>query len=764
MSVLSFPRIYFKGYISWDPSTVNNNDYWQTYAAAQAALDWQFLQNAPGLTAIGATTISPENFRETFRRWAIIPEVTPPSEGPTSFQPPCEWNMFGTHAVNFVQYQNNVSLVTGGATAPTGPYSMITDDPFVGATVGLTGNNAPAVMVDNNPVSPWSTQIYWGELSFGNGGLALRLPMNYRMFLRWVDFARTYPQGPPSGCFQTAVPYEQVTWPTNGASPLVDALQAAAKQAKGIMVRFTAYNLQFNQNGVFNDIPIQPSNPQEYVQALSSAWQQWNENQSTTGFFSNPAITNVVGTIGVWNEGELASMPGGRYFVAQNPIAPAPTGSTGLPKSAGDDNDLSVPTGIRIPPEMLVAAAAATGPTGPPTIPLGPAVAEINGKLVSLDFSSTIPEVAGALTKANFGPLSLGVLTSGGLIQELAVIDYAHYGQTAYQTTSGIIDLPLWGSGPFEGPLVISAGDNIALQETIFDAQTDSRGIYLDQGGATAIDINVYQRGVLSPGGKVLVARYGQGVQLGTANQTLPLVAAGPTAATATYTSNVQVVNFTTGAQSTISVTGPTSTVDTNVTVLDADANGVAQLGLTAQAPGFVALAFFPYGPTGATPTPPLNLTNNITYADYTTIRVLPFDDNVPQLFVDFWNGLTGPTADKREKAWDFIYNPTLPNATIPSGGGILYLYDQLFNVMLEHVDLGSLTAVEAAKVPIWNRIAPNSAAEGSSNMPITRDMSAGKRTTLQLWIYLAANNYNVETLSLTAIDGWSPTSPASKG
>jgi hypothetical protein len=36
--------------------------------------------------------------------------------------------------------------------------------------------------------------------------------------------------------------------------------------------------------------------------------------------------------------------------------------------------------------------------------------------------------------------------------------------------------------------------------------------------------------------------------------------------------------------------------------------------------------------------------------------------------------------------------------------------------------------------------------------------MSAGKRLTLQLWIYPAANQYNVQNFSVTSIPpGWSP-------
>ncbi|HKF57663.1 MAG TPA: hypothetical protein VKJ45_19555 [Blastocatellia bacterium] len=31
MSVLSFPRIYFNGYMAWDPPTANNKDYMPVY-------------------------------------------------------------------------------------------------------------------------------------------------------------------------------------------------------------------------------------------------------------------------------------------------------------------------------------------------------------------------------------------------------------------------------------------------------------------------------------------------------------------------------------------------------------------------------------------------------------------------------------------------------------------------------------------------------------------------------------------------------------
>src|SRR5687768_9665027 len=109
MSVLSFPRIYFKGFMEWDPCTFNNNDWaaFPTYDPIAASFNWSFL-----LTQ----SITPENFTTAFRPWAITPQVDTNCSDPAPGQPrvPCEWNMFGSHSVSFVQYNEFQSAVTGG--------------------------------------------------------------------------------------------------------------------------------------------------------------------------------------------------------------------------------------------------------------------------------------------------------------------------------------------------------------------------------------------------------------------------------------------------------------------------------------------------------------------------------------------------------------------------------------------------------------------------------------------------------------------------
>jgi hypothetical protein len=198
-------------------------------------------------------------------------------------------------------------------------------------------------------------------------------------------------------------------------------------------------------------------------------------------------------------------------------------------------------------------------------------------------------------------------------------------------------------------------------------------------------------------------------------------------------------VNFTNGQQKSVPVPGSNPPVSADVAIFSTDQNGIATVGIAAQNPGFPVLGFFPF--SGDTlPQPPASF-SFIDSAFYTTVRVLPFDDQVPQAFVDLWNSTYNQT-----QAWDFVYKE------------ILYLYDMLFNVMLKFVNLGSETAVKSNLSGIWNAIAQDAALESTFAMPITRDMSAGKRLALQLWIYLVANNYNVPNFNVNSIPpGWAP-------
>lgn len=346
--------------------------------------------------------------------------------------------------------------------------------------------------------------------------------------------------------------------------------------------------------------------------------------------------------------------------------------------------------------------------------------------------SSTIPENGtpgqwpSDLSKANFGALTLGVVTNGNFTP-IATIDYDQYQRSAYEASAGIIDIPFpdAGTGPLlqSGALAIQAQDQTALLEQSYTAETDTRGIYLDQNQQAEFQITVCQTGVPSPGTNVLVAQYDANLNL------IPI--------------GQELVIFTNGDQTIVTVpsgstTGP-PTITSGVTIVTTYQSGVATVDIAAQSSGFPVLAFFPFsGDTLPQPPPTFNFTDN---AFYTTVRVLSFDGQFPNMLVNLWNNTRN-----QAQAWAFIYFQ------------ILYLYDMLFNVMLEYVNLGSRQAVEQNVSDVWSAISKEAAVESTYAMPITRDLSAGKRLTLQLWIYLVANNYNVPDFNVDSIPaGWTP-------
>jgi hypothetical protein len=747
MSVLSFPRIYFKGFMEWDPCTFNNND-WQefpTYDGVNAALNWSFLETQ-GITR--------QNYQQTFRPWAIRLQQDS-VDNPAGARVPAEWNMFGGHGVSFVQYGDFTTTVIGGATGYGQP---VTNDALLGTPVAISGDggSGPGRLVDTNPASFWSSQIYFGQFAIGGGNCVISGPRSFRMHSRWLDLNRIYttdsaltqPAASVGACFQTCIPYDQVTWPAAGVSPLATALQNAAAAAQGLMIRFTAYVNVYFRNGTFNGIPQRPRTYTELAAALKVAWDEFNSSGKTSEFFSNPCYSHIVGSAGVWNAGEVASVPVGRYLAANAQVgalvsaAPAAArrlATSPLPRhpryqqASVESITAAAEAALANAQANLAATVAASAP--PPQVTLGPIVARVDSgaQLLSLDLNSTMPENGtpgewpSDLSKANFGTLDVGVV-SNGTFTSIGQIDYDAYSQASYEATAGIVDLPLTSSAmsllQSGQPLAVQVQGQLALLEQQLSAQTDSRGLYVDQGASTTFDVTIYNLGVPYPNASVLVAQYDANLSL------IP-------------TTGAPLVGFTTGDQQAVSSGG----VTTNVTLVTADANGVANVGIDSIAPGFAVLAFYPYTGTNL-PSPPASLlgpgstiNGSITYAFYATVRVLPFDNAVPQQFVDLWNSSNDPN-----DAWSFIY------------GEVLYIYDMMFNVMLEYVNLGSRSTVEANLSGIWSAISLQYVTESSYAMPITRDLSAGKRLALQLWIYLAANSYNVPNFNVNSIPpDWAP-------
>lgn len=367
--------------------------------------------------------------------------------------------------------------------------------------------------------------------------------------------------------------------------------------------------------------------------------------------------------------------------------------------------------------------------------------------MISIDALNTFPEIYWDGAKVDLGNVTLAIKNGPNNYTPIVpvmtpprsgyTLAYRDYDQGSYETNCGIIDFkfdPGLYSQIKDGTLVVrvpakdGSGLIDALTERPWSAQTDDRGLYLNEGELLSFNVSVFLRGQRAANAKLMIAKYS------------PALTSDPmsyvnTPVVAISTNGPQIVNVTNGTTTTVSTDG-TTPIQTNVTVVDVDANGVAQVTISAANAGLPVLMFYPFAQGGPLPTPQYDFDNAIPsgVSYYTTVRVLSFDDAFVAQFVQLWNSTYDPA-----QAWNFIYS------------NILYVYDMIYPVMLRFVPLGDRQRVEAAVDQVLTLIAPSYFAESTLAMPITRDMSAGKRTVLQLWGGLVKRGYPPQPITAPA-------------
>jgi hypothetical protein len=377
---------------------------------------------------------------------------------------------------------------------------------------------------------------------------------------------------------------------------------------------------------------------------------------------------------------------------------------------------------------------------------LGVALAEIDEKrgLLSIDLLNTFPEWFWQGDKADFKDIFVGVLDSAGAFTQVAAFPYKSYSQAGYELGGGIVDLsitPAQAQQLRNGVMAFQVGSSVRVAKQVgrdtngrpiyqqdanrtvlieqpLTAQTDQRGIYLNEGETLEVQVSVRNMGRPAPGANLLVVRY------------CPPDGGGSVDAIPVGAQN-QVVDILNG-QATILTVQPDdgSKVQTKAAVLQADNNGRVTISIAAASPGFPVLVFYPYLSGQPQPAVPGSF-DAVGTAMFTSIRVLSYDDDFVDEFVQLWNSTKDPA-----KAWDFVYS------------NILYLYDMIFPVMLRFVPLGDRQRVEGAIDQVLALIAPSYFAESTLAMPITRDLSRGKRTVLELWGSLVKRNYPPQPIS----------------
>ncbi len=798
MSVLSFPRIYFNGYMGWDPATGNNNDYQPINDGQNASLNWDYLSSYGVTGPLGPTgpTGGTGPFTPEFREWVITGNLDPcnPSPGPTTIDtsPDCSWpvgptldnchmgsrwNYYGGNGCWFVDYAqgSKQTLTTGGDLYYGRPTPA--GDPIIGAPVVIKGNTfggreSNSRLVDINPYAPWSSQIIFNSVRVGNDDAYIAGTQYLRMHSRLFFVPRSQSSsliiaGGIGVIFQTTFPLAQLEY-NEGSSQLLQTLVSAMQQqgAQGLMMRFTAFSTLYYQNGVFNDITQQPKTAQQ-VEAMYKSGE----------VFSNPAYSTIVGAFGVWNQGELSTTPGGHVLVSVG--APKVQGSTQssffeevesvIVAGHGDVKvttrrvpNLDGPLGLS---DMeALNAAAAVGGSGPPAAPLGTAVAEIGptGNYISLDFSNAIPDVGPTGPKYDYGPIQVGVQFGPTSFQPIGTIQSADYAWASYMRKGGIVDVLFNGNITSSqvrqwlqqgGQLALQAmqpgpsgptAQTVALEQPFF-AETDSRGVYLDECNSTQLTVQVrYKNGTPPAGTQLLLAQY-YPWQLNTAVNFWQLFGTrGPTMQNGVC--NVmppgQYLNFP-GAS------GPTAIVPVTIPQVNGATAPYGEATVTVEhnLPGYPVVAFYPFtGPAPAAMTEvtfgggagPGPTSYNIGTAPFANVRAMPADNYLLQEFVDCWNGTgsyTGTPPYNRLQTWNFIYQ------------NILYVYDALYPVMDQFMPLGSLESVEAAVDQLVTMINEAWVDQSTLYMPVTRELSAAKRLILLTWGDLVNRKYPQQPL-----------------
>ncbi len=273
MSMLEFPRIYFKGEISWDPITTNNYDNHYNENSGETIF--------PGVA----------DKVKAFREQAIDAVVTGGRGG--------NWNPHGTHRSTFF------NTTVCGFDLGNG---VEVCDPFVNAAVNFTG-----MLVDLDPFGSFSSQLFFDWMRFGvDGGYRIFAPRTSRVTARCINLNRNSANGFVAGV-------ASVVWQTSFAkadrlrvdpfdSLILRRLDEAMEpdDVLGLTVRFNTYRTIY-----YNNPKLRNGSPD-----VRAAAQALTAKLKGGGFQPNPARSLLVGAIGLWRPDEPAHEPGDRALIA----------------------------------------------------------------------------------------------------------------------------------------------------------------------------------------------------------------------------------------------------------------------------------------------------------------------------------------------------------------------------------------------------------------------------------------------------------------
>lgn len=644
MSTLSRPRIIVSGTVSWNPNTVNNVPATYDEVNVEPNLDnanitqypdWLFQTNSDNSDLNGS------------------------------------WNVFGDYKVLFE------ATVTGVQLLPLGvPDSS---DPLINqpVTIGIlsTSPSTPSVfarMVDVDPFSPYTTQVIYPIISIGSASVGVSGPGQCRMISRWLNTQRNLGVDPGIGhaammgtIWQAALPNASLSWGSGYlSSPVLAALWAelAADPAnQGLVFLFTTYCTQYFQSATWQGTSITT------IEQLGHAYR--------TGFTGgNPAVSTLLGRVGIWGPGELATAPTDILLNPQNPVT---TATTPVASSPG--------FGRR---GKFMFAEAEQG------VLLGPAQVrnEVAFSKVVLDLLVTFPESDATLAKADFGTFTLqAVSADGSSTTPIGSLTYDQYSQQQYESNGGIVEISYAGDSSVADAIangtlqLVDSSGTVVLEQWPLVSEADQRGAWVDQGQTATMTVTTYQNGATPPE---------EPVQL--------LVVP--------YDANLS--RITDASQAVFELLDGNGNPLPLSPVLPVGSDGTTTITVSPLQAGIGSYFLFPF--TATEPTPPASIGPVAPNNFFIVLRALPFDNALPQ------------TSDP---SWDFIEQQ------------VLSTWDVVYPVMSQYIDLGTESDVTQAQnaAAIIQRLGEDPLTS-SQYMPISRDMSAGRKALLVSYLTPFAN------------------------
>ena len=529
-----------------------------------------------------------------------------------------------------------------------------------------------AKLVDLDPADTFTSQLI--SISFRVFGAdASGQPAELLSGLPTTSRTRWLNFGRPGGAgtFQSVIPNEALTFVEESRAPRSPALEALRQGAASGAGLLLRYCL--------------------YMMAARRDQVEMYDRFSEGELAVNPKFGYVLGSIGVWNGRDMVSVPIGRILQQPgSPFFPPAQGQPGAAAAAQVPGSAARRVKSHEDVDRVTRAAAADADGDAWAARVWPAASVVDGDRITLDLLTTFPEVGGphhSVDKHDVGPVTLTLDTPTGPIE----IGPVAYDRATYESQAGVVELtvpPEAAPHLADSDLVLMAGSRALLHEIdIMQVETDDLAVYMDLAPvdgalrATAdIELRAFRRGEPISEPETIGLQYFVDEMIpGQLNSLNPLVVTA-----------CEVVDR------------PIGTVEE----IEIPAGGRQTLTLVTDRPGCFKVRFLPKPmQPGADP--------NFAVEFFTCYRALPHDDY-------------SHVSDK-DLTWSYLHE------------NVVQYYAIMYPVMSRIIPWGpTSTPTDPDRVVQFASLMREAVDESrigtALQMPITRELSQGKRELIKRW------------------------------